>query len=140
MATEILDKIAGELPALVLFSIVIFAMLRAFLLHLKEQSAISQEFIREQREENNEATRLLAEANATAVRELTASQSQAITHMSDTLCAQIARVTDGLHALTILNVGHDAFVRTSFRERFGPQIVDRAEQAAEAAEVAAIRK
>ena len=140
MATEILDKIAGELPALVLFSIVIFAMLRAFLLHLKEQSAISQEFIREQREENNEATRLLAEANATAVRELTASQSQAITHMSDTLCAQIARVTDGLHALTVLNVGHDAFVRTSFRERFGSPVADHAQHAAEAAEVAAVRK
>jgi hypothetical protein len=140
MPTELLGTLANELPALVLFSIVIFAMLRAFLQHLKEQSAISQAFIKEQREENNDATRALAESNATAVKDLTKVQNEALTHMSDSLCAEVSRVVASLHALTILNVGHDAFVRTSFRERLGAQAADRAQREAEAAEVAAVRK
>jgi hypothetical protein len=140
MPTELLGTLASELPALVLFSIVIFAMLRAFLQHLKEQSAISQQFIKEQREENNEATRVLAETNAAAVKDLTTAQNVALTRLSDTLCAQVARVSDGLHALTILNVGHDAFVRTSFRERFGPAATEKAQRDAEAAEVDAVRR
>ena len=140
LESELFQSLAREFPSLALFSVVMFVTIKMFLDHLKNQESSSRQFIKEQREANNAAISSLAEKNAAAIRELTTDQRASIDKWSSALCADLDKLAAGVHELILIEVGHDAFVRTSFKERFGPAVTDRAEQAAKAAEVTAMRK
>jgi hypothetical protein len=140
LSDELLNTLATEVPSLALFAVALIIVVRAFLAHIKELTDSSQAFLKSQREAYDMAAKELANASAQAVRDLSAAQNQALTHLSDTMCAQMAKVTEGLNDLTVLSVSHDAFVRASFKERFGLAANERAQRAADAAEVAAVRK
>jgi hypothetical protein len=137
---ELLQTLAKELPALVLFAGVMFVTIKAFLDYLKSQEADSRQFIKEQREANNQAISQLADKHAAAIRDLMNDQRATIDKWSSSLCADLDKLAAGVHELILIEVGHDAFVRTSFKERFGPATAERAEEAAKAAEVTAMRK
>ena len=108
-------NLAIQIPIVVLFAYVMLKMQDTFLRHLGENEVRSKQFIKEQREENNKAIRDLTER----------------------MCQQFDQMDKRLDAMMILDVAHDAFVRASFGERFGPATVERAEQAARAAEARA---
>jgi len=89
-----------------------------FLKHLDDSEIRSKTFIKEQREENNQALRDLTER----------------------MCEQFDHMDKRLDMLTVLDVSHDAFVRTSFGERFGREPMARAEQVAKEAETRYLRE
>jgi UDP-2,3-diacylglucosamine pyrophosphatase LpxH len=137
---ELLQTLAKELPALVLFAAVMFITVKLFLDHLTKQEETSRQFIKEQREANNQAISLLADKHSAAIRDLMNDQRATIDKWSSSLCADLDKLAAGVHELILIEVGHDAFVRTSFKERFGPATTERAEEAAKSAEVTAMRK
>jgi hypothetical protein len=105
-------NLAIQIPIVVLFAYVMLRMQDRFLKHLDDNEMRSKTFIKEQREENNQALRDLTER----------------------MCEQFDQMDKRLDMLTVLDVSHDAFVRASFGERFGPATMARAEQASKDAE------
>ena len=105
-------NLVAQLPVVGLFAYVMLKMQDRFLNHLDENETRFQTFIKEQREENN----------------------RALTNLTERMCEQFDQLDRRLDNMMILDVSHDAFVRTSFRERFGPVIAGKAEQVAKEAE------
>lgn len=101
-------NLAIQIPIVVLFAYVMLKMQDTFLNHLKASDERAKTFITEQRLESNAALK----------------------DLTDRMCQQFDSVDKRLDALMLLDVAHDAFVRTSFLERFGKPTTDRAEQAA----------
>jgi len=105
-------NLAIQIPIVALFAYVMLRMQDRFLKHLDDAEERSKAFFKEQREESNQALRDLTER----------------------MCDQFDQMDKRLNTLTVLNVGLDAFVRTSFGERSGRDATARANQAAKDAE------
>jgi hypothetical protein len=105
-------NLAIQIPVVVNFAYVMLKMQDRFLTHLHEAETRSEMFIREQRE-----------ANVASLRDLT-----------DRMCEQLDSINVRLDSHMVASASHDAFVKTSFQERFGPAVTARAEQAAKEAE------
>ena len=126
MPSDQIMTLLFQVPLVGVFCVIVFVMLKMFLSHLKDQSAESRSFIKEQREANNTALQTMATEHRAGLEGLTKA-----------VCQELETISAKLSAVHLLEVGHDAFVRVSFRERFGMTAMGNAEQAATAAEVQA---
>jgi len=104
-------SLAIQIPIVVLFSYVMLRTQDRFLKHLDDAEQRSKTFIKEQREENNKA----------------------LENLTVRMCEQFDAVDKRLDTLIMMDVSHDAFVRTSFKERFGKEVADEADRAAKEA-------
>lgn len=115
MPAETWTAIASQIPVVVVFAAIMIKITAMFLAHLSAVEERSKAFIKEQREANNAA----------------------LDRITDRVCGDLDTVMSRLNDLSTLDIGHDAFVRTAFRERFGPVIMAQAEQASAVAEARA---
>jgi hypothetical protein len=118
-------NLAIQIPVVVVFALIVFTMLKMFLAHMLASDIRSQAFIKEQREANNRAITEMGVSNRVALERLT-----------DSICAELEKINEKLVDEVIMDVGHDAFVRTAFKERFGNTVIQQAEKDSENAMIA----
>ena len=119
------ESLAVQIPVVLVFSGVIYLIIKMFLSHMSASESRSQVFIEQQRQKNDEA-----------VGDLAVIQKQSMERLTDIVCDKVGVNSDLINRLRLESVSHDAFVRTSFRERFGAAIVADAERSAREAESA----
>ena len=115
-------SVAVQIPVVVVFSFIVFTMLRMFLEHIDKSEVRYQNFIKNQ-----------ADESGAAIRELATTTRVAIERLTDSMADDMHCISNRLNELVILDVAHDAFVKTSFKERFGKEAVVKAEEAANGA-------
>ena len=129
VGTDVWLSLAIQIPVVLLFCIFMGYIVKLFLAHATESEDRSRAFIKEQRDSNNEALKDMAAAHRDTLERLT-----------DSLSKELVCIVDKLQDMSERHVGHDAFVRTAFRERFGAAAMINAEQASETAAAQAARK
>jgi len=145
MPADVWISIATQIPVVLLFCIFMGYIVRLFLSHINAQEERSRLFIKEQREANNvtvehitnthaEAVTTLALQNALAVKEVAVEHKDAMERLTDGIREDLNGIASCLSMINSQNIGHDAFVRTAFKERFGTSTMSNAEQAAQVAE------
>lgn len=107
MPLETWSSLAAQIPVVVVFSAIVGYMLKTFLAHIDAQEVRSQQFVKD-----------LTERNTAALERLT-----------DAICGDLDAVAERLQDHVSMAIGHDAFVRTAFKERFGREVMQDAEQA-----------
>lgn len=118
ITADVWVSLAIQIPVVLLFCVFMGYIVKLFLDHINASEARAQTFIKEQRESNNAVIKALGEDNREALKEM----SQAFREETNTICGKLGELLQ-------IEVGHDAFVRTSFKERFGATITGQAEQA-----------
>lgn len=118
------ENLAIQIPVVLVFSGVIYLVIKMFLAHITSSETRSQNFIEQQRAKNDEA-----------VGDLAVIQKQSMERLTDILCEKVETNGQMLARLRIEAAGHDAFVRTSFKERFSQGTVTNANRTANEAEV-----
>ncbi|MHB9032340.1 MAG: hypothetical protein ACYC6L_04745 [Anaerolineae bacterium] len=113
------ESLAIQIPVVLVFSGVIYLIIKMFLAHITISETRSQAFIEQQRAKNDEA-----------VGDLALIQKQSMERLTDLLCDKVESNGQMLNKIRIENAAHDAFVRTSFRERFGAAVSSQAERSA----------
>jgi hypothetical protein len=129
IGTDVWLSLAIQIPVVLLFCIFMGYIVKLFLAHATEQEERSRAFIKEQRESNNEA-----------IKDMAAAHRDTLERLTDSLSQELSCLADKLQDMSEKHAGHDAFVRTAFRERFGMATMTNAEQAAETAAAQAARK
>lgn len=119
MTASTWESLAIQIPVVLVFSGVIYLIIKMFLAHITISETRSQAFIEQQRAKNDEA-----------VGDLAVITRQSMERLTDMLCEKVDNNADMLSRLRIENAAHDAFVRTSFRERFGASVSGQAEKSA----------
>ena len=151
IGTDVWLSLAIQIPVVLLFCIFMGYIVRLFLSHIDAQEERSRLFIKEQREANNasviqitnthaEAVKALALQNAVAVREVAAEHKTAMERLTDGIRDDLNGIAVCLSDINAQSVGHDAFVRTAFKERFGMATMGNAEAAAQVAEAQAAKR
>ncbi|MHB9031929.1 MAG: hypothetical protein ACYC6L_02665 [Anaerolineae bacterium] len=113
------EILAIQIPVVLVFSGVIYLIIKMFLAHINASETRSQAFIEQQRMKNDEA-----------VGDLAAITKQSMERLTDILCDKVENVDSAVAKLRIENAAHDIFVKTSFRERFGVTVADNAQRSA----------
>ena len=126
MPSDAIMTLLFQVPLVGVFCVIVFVMLKLFLAHIDKQATDSKSFIKEQRDANNEALKVMAVEHRIGLETLTKS-----------VCQELDAISAKLHAVHLLEVNHDTFVKTAFRERFGLAVMACVEQAGDAAEVQA---
>lgn len=129
MPADVWLSIATQIPVVLLFCAFMGYVVKLFLTHINAVEARSQAFIQAQREANNEATK-----------ELATEHRAAIVRLTDSLCKEMDGISSTLAHMNAANIGHDTYVRTAFKERFGLGVMSNAESAASVAEAQAKRE
>jgi len=122
-------QLAIQIPVVLVFSGVMYLIIKMFLTHISQSESRSQTFIEQQREKNDEA-----------VSDLAVITRQSMERLTDVLCTKIEHIDTAVSTMRVLDSSHDAFVRTSFRERFGPAVADNADRDATEAELRTARE
>lgn len=125
MPSDQIMTLLFQVPLVGVFCVIVFVMLKLFLAHIDKQSSENRAFIKEQRDANNAALQTMATEHRLGLENL-----------SKSLCTELETISSKLNAIHLLEAGHDAFVKTAFRERFGMTTMSSADQAAAAAETA----
>jgi hypothetical protein len=120
MSEPVWMQLAIQIPVVLVFSVALGYIIKMFLAHIASSEERSKAFIKEQREANNKAVNDLAEVTRASMERLT-----------DSLCSKVDILDDGIYRLRIESASHDAFVKTSFRERFGSAVADNAQRSAD---------
>jgi hypothetical protein len=113
-------QLAIQIPVVLVFSGVMYLIIKMFLSHISQSESRSQAFIEQQRIKNDEAVGSFALMTRQSVERLT-----------DTLCEKLDYSTRSIDKLRIENAAHDVFVKTSFKERFGSAVADNAQRSAD---------
>lgn len=112
-------SLAIQIPVVALFAIIVLKIQDVFLKHIEKQEAGSRQFIKEQREANN-----------VSVRELSKDNKEALKALTDEMTTQLRCVSDRLEDIEVQGASHDSYMRSVFRERFGPPVIAEAERSA----------
>lgn len=104
------ESLAIQIPVVLVFSAIVYVIIKMFLAHIEESDRRTQAFLDIQQKKSDATIAVLTE-----------SHKQSLQRITDSLCAKLNITEQSISQLRIEMAGHDAFVQSTIKNHISAE-------------------